>query len=67
MTQTEIAPMLLMHVKWFAPFDVHVMPKPVGEVLNGTFVKFFLALGRSDRSLFFRGPLRLSPRTFKRA
>lgn len=31
------------HVKWFAPFDVAEMPKPVGQVLNGTFIKFFLA------------------------
>jgi hypothetical protein len=32
----------LIHVKWFAPFDVHAAPRPIGEVLTGTFVKFFL-------------------------
>jgi hypothetical protein len=42
MTPMQIAPLLMMHVKWFAPFDVHAMPKPIGEVLNGTFIKFFL-------------------------
>lgn len=64
MTQTEIAPMLLMHVKWFAPFDVHIMPKPVGEVLTGTFVKFFLASAilialffLADRYVYRRGLL----------
>jgi hypothetical protein len=42
MTQTQIFA-LIMHVKWFAPFDVTAAPKPIGEVLNGIFIKFFLA------------------------
>lgn len=42
MTQMETAALIFAHVKWFAPFDVHAMPKPIGEVLNGTFIKFFL-------------------------
>ena len=40
---TEIATIILAHVKWFAVFDVNAMPKPIGEVLNGQFIKFFLA------------------------
>ncbi len=43
MTQMEIVALIFAHVKWFAPFDVQALPKPIGEVLNGTFVKFFLA------------------------
>ena len=53
-----------MHVKWFAPFDVHQMPKPAGEVLNGTFIKFFLASAVliavfffADRTVYRRGLL----------
>ena len=30
------------HVKWFVEHDVSKPPKPIGEVLNGTFVKMFL-------------------------
>jgi hypothetical protein len=33
---------MLAHVKWFAPFNVAEAPKPIGDVLNGTFVIFFL-------------------------
>ena len=33
----------LAHVKWFAPFNVAEDPKSIGEVLDGTFVIFFLA------------------------
>jgi hypothetical protein len=64
MTPIQIASLLLMHVKWFAPFDVHTMPMPVGEVLNGTFVKFFLASAIliaifffADRTFYRRGLL----------
>jgi hypothetical protein len=64
MTQIPITRLLLMHVKWFAPFDVHQMPKPVGEVLNGTFIKFFLASAVliavfffADRYVYRRGLL----------
>ena len=39
----EIVALIFAHVKWFAPFDVNAAPKPIGEVLNGQFVKFFLA------------------------
>jgi hypothetical protein len=30
------------HVKWFVEFDVAQRPLPIGEVLNGDFVKIFL-------------------------
>ncbi len=43
MINTVIVALIFAHVKWFAPFDVHATPKPIGEVLNGTFIKFFLA------------------------
>lgn len=33
---------MLAHVKWFAPFNIAEGPKPIGEVLNGTFLIFFL-------------------------
>lgn len=32
----------LAHVKWFVEHDVSKPPRPIGEVLNGTFVKMFL-------------------------
>src|SRR6185436_16277293 len=64
MTQIHSALLVLMHVKWFAPFDVHQMPKPAGEVLNGTFIKFFLASAVliavfffADRTVYRRGLL----------
>ena len=31
------------HVKWFFDYDVAQPPTPIGEVLDGTFVKLFLA------------------------
>jgi hypothetical protein len=31
------------HIKWFKPFDVNASPLPIGEVLNKTFVLFFIA------------------------
>ena len=31
------------HVKWFVEYDVTKPPLPIGEVLDGTFVKMFLA------------------------
>lgn len=30
------------HVKWFVEFDITKSPAPIGEVLNGDFVKMFL-------------------------
>ncbi len=33
----------LGHVKWFVEYDVTKPPTPIGDVLNGTFVKLFLA------------------------
>src|SRR5687768_15255910 len=30
------------HVKWFVEHDVSTPPTPIGEVLNGTFIKMFL-------------------------
>ena len=35
--------MMLAHIKWFASFDVHSAPRPIGEVLDRTFVTFFIA------------------------
>ena len=32
----------LAHVKWFAEYDLHQPPLPIGEVLTGPFVYFFL-------------------------
>ncbi|HKP35574.1 MAG TPA: hypothetical protein VJT71_01860 [Pyrinomonadaceae bacterium] len=64
MTPIHSALSFLMHVKWFAPFNVHAMPKPVGEVLNGTFIKFFLVSALliaifffTDRTIYRRGLL----------
>ena len=31
------------HVKWFAEYDLSKPPLPVGDVLTGQFVYFFLA------------------------
>ena len=31
------------HVKWFVDYDVYKPPTPIGEVLDGLFVKLFLA------------------------
>ena len=31
------------HVKWFFPYDVMAPPMPIGEVLDGAFVRLFLA------------------------
>lgn len=31
------------HVKWFAPYDMEKPPLPIGDVLTGQFVLFFLA------------------------
>jgi len=31
------------HVKWFAEYDLHQPPLPVGQVLTGQFVHFFLS------------------------
>ncbi|HVF29423.1 MAG TPA: hypothetical protein VNA22_00565 [Pyrinomonadaceae bacterium] len=33
---------VMAHVKWFVEHDVSQPPMPIGEVLNGTFVKMFL-------------------------
>ena len=30
------------HVKWFVEYDIAKPPLPIGEVLNGTFIKMFL-------------------------
>ncbi len=64
MAQTPTAVLILLHVKWFAPFDVNALPKPIGEVLNGTFIKLFLASVAAvfgffwiDRTVFRRGLL----------
>jgi hypothetical protein len=60
-------------VKWFAPFDVNAPPKPIGEVLNGQFVKFFLASAVAvcacfwaDRTAYRRGVLRALDARLKR-
>jgi hypothetical protein len=44
---------LILHVKWFAPFDVKAMPKPIGEVLNGTFINSFWLQSRSSSASFW--------------
>lgn len=31
------------HVKWFVEFDIAEPPMPIGEVIDGTFVKLFIA------------------------
>lgn len=31
------------HIKWFKPFDINQAPLPIGEVLNQTFICFFIA------------------------
>jgi hypothetical protein len=60
-------------VKWFAPFDVNAPPKPIGEVLNGQFIKFFLASAIAvcaffwaDRTAYRRGVLRALDARLKR-
>ena len=64
MTQFEFLALIFAHVKWFAPFDVNAAPKPIGEVLNGQFIKFFLASAAgvcaffwADRIAYRRGLL----------
>ena len=37
-----LAPTVEAHVKWFFPYDVTVAPMPIGEVLDGVFVRLFL-------------------------
>ena len=32
----------LAHVKWFAEYDLRQPPLPIGDVLTGVFVYFFL-------------------------
>ena len=53
MNPTVFLVLILAHVKWFAPFDVEAAPKPIGEVLNGTFVKFFLVSVAAITSFFW--------------
>jgi len=31
------------HIKWLKPFDITEPPRPIGEVLNRTFILFFIA------------------------
>jgi hypothetical protein len=52
------------HVKWFVEHDVSKPPMPIGEVLNGTFIKMFLfsvaavyLFFLADRSIFKKGYL----------
>jgi hypothetical protein len=73
MTHIEIATLIFAHVKWFAPFDVNAMPKPIGEVLNGQFIKFFLASVAAvcaffwaDRTAYRRALLRALDARLKR-
>ncbi len=42
----------LAHVKWFAPFNVAAAPQPIGDVLSGTFLSFFLASVASTYCFF---------------
>jgi len=73
MTQIQIVTVTLAHIKWFAPFDVNDVPKPIGEVLNGTFVKFFVASAvavagffLADRAAYRRGFLSVLDARLKR-
>jgi hypothetical protein len=73
MIQIVIVGLIFAHVKWFAPFDVNAPPKPIGEVLNGQFVKFFLASAVAvcaffwaDRTAYRRGVLRALDARLKR-
>lgn len=60
----RIAAFVLAHIKWFASFDVHTAPRPIGEVLNRTFIQFFIAsvavvvaFFLVDRTIYRRGLL----------
>lgn len=60
----QIPQFVLAHIKWFAPFDVHIAPRQIGEVINGTFIKFFIASVVAvvafflvDRTIYRRGVL----------
>lgn len=73
MTQPEIATLIFAHVKWFAVFDVNAAPKYIGEVLNGQFVRFFLASVAAvcaffwaDRTVYRRGILHAFDARLKR-
>jgi hypothetical protein len=73
MIQILFVGLIFAHVKWFAPFDVNAPPKPIGEVLNGQFVKFFLgsavavcAFFWADRTAYRRGVLRALDARLKR-
>src|SRR5690606_33961948 len=32
----------LAHVKWFAPYDLSISPRPIGEVISPDFIYMFL-------------------------
>jgi hypothetical protein len=60
----QITALVLAHIKWFASFDVHTAPRHIGEVVNGTFIKFFIASVVAvvafflvDRTIYRRGVL----------
>lgn len=60
----QITAPVLAHIKWFASFDVHTAPRQIGEVVNGTFLKFFIAsvvvvvaFFLVDRTIYRRGVL----------
>ncbi len=61
------------HVKWFVEHDVSKPPLPIGEVLDGTFVKMFLVsvagiylFFLADRYIFKRGILAEFDKRLKR-
>ena len=31
------------HIKWFEPFNIKEIPRPIGEVLDKTFIHFFIS------------------------
>lgn len=39
----SVGPPALAHVKWFSEYDLNQPPLPIGDVLTGQFVHFFLA------------------------
>jgi hypothetical protein len=41
------------HIKWFEPFDIAQPPRPIGDVLDQTFICFFLASVATIYLFFF--------------
>ena len=50
------------HVKWFFDYDVSQPPTPIGEVIDGAFVKMFIVSVARVLSVFSRRPVYLRRR-----